>query len=140
LEKSPDDAGAHQGRGLARQGKDDLDGAIDDLTEAIRLDSSMVRAYGVRGICYQRQGKHDRAIADLTKAIDLDGNYAEAIYRRGVSYANTGMRTAALADYEKAIAICKRYERKDIRYKQIHQDALEAIAIEKRTLGRNEEK
>jgi tetratricopeptide (TPR) repeat protein len=97
--------------------------AIDDFTEAIRLDPKDEESHSGRGWCYAQTGEHakavadfndaswlelkarldpvtagvcDRAIADCTEAIQVDPTDAVAYYNRSWRYAQKG-------DYEKAI-------------------------------------
>src|SRR5262249_13726904 len=57
-------AAARHQRGLAYRAKGDLDRAIADLTEAVRLDPKYAEAYYVRGVSYGKKGDVERAIAD----------------------------------------------------------------------------
>jgi len=50
----------------------DFDGAIADLTEAIRLEPSSTLAYYTRGMVYHSKNEFDAAIADFSKAIQLE--------------------------------------------------------------------
>ena len=52
--------------------KGDLDKAIADCAEAIRLNPRMAEAYNRRGSVYEKKGDLDKAIADYTEAIRLD--------------------------------------------------------------------
>ena len=63
---------AHVARGLAWQAKGDLDRALADYTEAIRLNPRDALAYNNRGLLWRETGDVDRAIADLTDAIRID--------------------------------------------------------------------
>jgi len=59
------------GRGVAYQGKGDLDRAIADFTAAIRLQPRYAIAYASRGSAYEAKGECDRAAADYSEAIRL---------------------------------------------------------------------
>jgi tetratricopeptide (TPR) repeat protein len=50
----------------------DLDRAIADFTEVIRLNPQFIPAYRARGMAWNVNGDRDRAIADLTKAVELN--------------------------------------------------------------------
>jgi Flp pilus assembly protein TadD len=86
---SPHDAKAYAERGAAHLNKGDIDQAIADYTEAIRLDPYDAEAYNGRGFAYGSKGEYDRAIADYTEAIRLNPNYANKgeYARPGMCYA-----------------------------------------------------
>jgi tetratricopeptide (TPR) repeat protein len=67
----PDHAGAFNNRGNARRDKGDLDGALQDLTEAIRLKPGCADAFHNRGNARIAKGDLDGALPDFTKAIRL---------------------------------------------------------------------
>jgi tetratricopeptide (TPR) repeat protein len=60
------------GRGVAYQGKGDLDRAIADFTEVIRLKPRFTIAYASRGSAYEAKGECDRAAADYNEAVRLE--------------------------------------------------------------------
>jgi tetratricopeptide (TPR) repeat protein len=77
-ETAKNSAIARRYRGLAYQRKDDLDRAIADYGEAIRLDPEYAEAYYGRGLTYRNKGDLERAIADYSEAIRLDPKLAAA--------------------------------------------------------------
>jgi tetratricopeptide (TPR) repeat protein len=81
------------------------DRAIDDLTQAIRLEPDDAGAYTSRGIAYADKGDYDRAIADYNQAIRLDPNYANAYNSRGTAYDSKGDFDRAIADYNQVVRI-----------------------------------
>jgi tetratricopeptide (TPR) repeat protein len=88
---------AYSSRGNAYLAKGDLDRAIVDFTEAIRLDPKYAEAYYNRGTAYatkgdresavgdffESNGDYPHAVADYDEAIRLKPNLAEAYYGRG---------------------------------------------------------
>ena len=60
-----------QNRGLSKQALGDLDGALADINEAIRLDPSLPSGLIDRTVVWRAKGDLDRAIADGTEAIRL---------------------------------------------------------------------
>ena len=57
----------------------DLDGAIADFNQAIRLDPNYALAYRNRGNAKRKKGDVDGAIADYNRAIKLGPQSADAI-------------------------------------------------------------
>jgi Flp pilus assembly protein TadD len=51
--------------------KDDLDQAIADFTEAIRLDAKSAAVRYARALAWNTNGDRERAVADLTEAVRL---------------------------------------------------------------------
>jgi tetratricopeptide (TPR) repeat protein len=75
---------AYVARGLAWQAKGNLDHALADYTDAIRLNPRDALTYNNRGLLWREKGDADRAIADLDEAIRLDPSRAYDHYMRGV--------------------------------------------------------
>jgi tetratricopeptide (TPR) repeat protein len=98
-------ADAYNSRGYDYRVKGDLDHAIADYTEAIRLDPTFVLAYKNRGVAFEAKGDLDRSIADFTEAIRLDPTFALAYNNRGIVYKAKGDYGRAIADYTEAIRI-----------------------------------
>jgi Tetratricopeptide repeat len=91
-------------RGEAFARRDELDRAIADFSESIRLQGGAAAHVG-RGIAYQRKGELDRAIADFTEAIRLEPGNAAAFYNRSLAYRAKGDRDPADADLTRARAL-----------------------------------
>ena len=72
--------------GLAYYRLDEYREAIDDYTEAIRLDPDYnphyFSAYYNRGFAYYRLEEYEEAIDDYTQAIRLNPDYTDAYYIR----------------------------------------------------------
>jgi lipoprotein NlpI len=104
-----DQAVAHHNRGLAYAVKGDLDRAIADFTEAIRLDPKDASAHNDRGSAYMAKGDFDRAIADYSEAIRLDPKEVLAYKKRGAVYLYSGALPKALADFNQASELDPKY-------------------------------
>jgi tetratricopeptide (TPR) repeat protein len=104
-----DMANAYYNRGIAYRSKGNLDRAIDDFTQAIRLDSRESEFVNDRGAAYHAKGDIDRAIADYDKAIQLNPKAAEPYNNRGSAYQRTLMPGAPAAGRAASPAVsCRR--------------------------------
>ena len=83
----PDNAYTHLFIAERRLDAGDTAGALSELTEAIRLERSLARAYYLRGIILAEQGNIDGAVADLGAAV----SYGQAADRATRSKALTLM-------------------------------------------------
>jgi tetratricopeptide (TPR) repeat protein len=92
-------------RGGAYQAQGDLDHAMADFNESMRVDPTYPSAYNNRGIAWYRRGDLDRAIADYDQAIRLDPKYLYAYANRGAAWATKGERDRAIADFDQAIRL-----------------------------------
>jgi hypothetical protein len=114
---------AYSSRGSAYVTKGDLDRAIVDYTEAIRLYPKYAEAYYNRGTAYATKGDRESAVgdfnesngdyahalADYDEAIRLKPRWAEAYYKRGHVLSQNfpkGVRYGqATASYDEAIRL-----------------------------------
>lgn len=96
---------AYYDRGTAYDDKDQLQRAIEDYSEAIRINPDYAHAYGNRGRAYGRTGRYDNAIADFDRAIQLDPNYVDAYSNRGFAYYYKGLYDRAIQDENQAIRL-----------------------------------
>ena len=91
-------------RAACRRRRRDYAGAIEDLTEAIRIDPGFGAAYTNRGslrLLLKRPG----AEFDLSRALELDPKDANAWRNRGSLRVADGRLEAAVADYTEAIRL-----------------------------------
>jgi tetratricopeptide (TPR) repeat protein len=89
--------------------KQDLDRALSDCNEAIRLYSGNPGAYLNRGNVSLSKSDPERALADFNAAIRLDPKSAWAYAARGSLYKNKGDLDRALADLNEAIGLDPSY-------------------------------
>jgi tetratricopeptide (TPR) repeat protein len=79
-------------QGEQRYWKDDFRGAIDNYTQAIRLNPTFAYAYLDRGDARLHLKDFQGAIADYTQTIRLNPKFAYAYTRRGEAYYWLGSR------------------------------------------------
>jgi tetratricopeptide (TPR) repeat protein len=80
--------------------KGDLDHALADHSEAIRVDPNFAPAYRQRAIVWRSKGDADKALADFAEAIRLDPKDADALFQRGRTFAdNKHDHDRAIADF-----------------------------------------
>ena len=95
------DSYANRGRFYAAQ--NELDRALADLDEALRLNPRIADAQYNRGYCYALQGHYDKALAALDQSIRLDpAGAAESYHLRGRIYADMGEIDAAMEAFNAA--------------------------------------
>ena len=88
---------------LAKSEAGDIQGAIADYTEAIRLNPNYAKAHNKRGIIHGRNLKdYPAAKADFDRAIEINPNYGDAYYNRARVREFLEDKPGAIADYQKA--------------------------------------
>jgi tetratricopeptide (TPR) repeat protein len=107
---NPDFAVAFYNRGVARQDKGDIDGALLDYSEVIRLKPRDAQAFNNRGNIREAKGDLDGALQDYTEAIRLKPNSVLAFNNRGAARHDRGDLDGALQDYTEAIRLKPNYE------------------------------
>jgi lipoprotein NlpI len=99
---APKDADGFDRLGGDYRVKGEYDRAIENYTEAIRLDPSYATAFVGRGNSYYDKKDFDRAIQDYTEAIKLKPN-AAVFNNRGNAYRAREDSERAFQDYNEAI-------------------------------------
>jgi tetratricopeptide (TPR) repeat protein/S1-C subfamily serine protease len=102
IELSPR-AAFYNNRGIVRSELGDKPGAIDDYTQAIKINPNYALAYNNRGIVRSELGDKPGAIDDYTQAIKFNPNDALAYYNRGIVRSELGDKQGAIDDYTQAI-------------------------------------
>ena len=77
---------AHTNRGRVYAFKRDLDRAMADYDEALRIDPTFALAYNNRGDAFAGKGDIERALADFNAAIKYNPSLAIAYGNRGYLY------------------------------------------------------
>jgi hypothetical protein len=83
----------------------DLDRALPELDQAIRLAPTLARAFANRGDVYRQKGDFVRAIADLSEALRLEPAMTSAYTNRGLAYEKKGDIDLARADFAAALGL-----------------------------------
>ncbi|MTJ19335.1 tetratricopeptide repeat protein [Dolichospermum sp. UHCC 0299] len=92
-------------RGIGKSDLGDKQGAINDFTQAIKIDPNLAQAYNNRGFFKGELGDKQGAINDYNQAIKIDPNLAQAYYNRGIVRAELGDKQEAIDDFNQAIKI-----------------------------------
>jgi serine/threonine protein kinase/Tfp pilus assembly protein PilF len=94
---------AYRGFCFASAGNDDR--AIQDYTEALRLQPQDESALVNRGVLFSHKGNYDRALQDYTAAIQFNSRDTRAIIARGNVFYKKHNYQAALRDYREALKL-----------------------------------
>jgi tetratricopeptide (TPR) repeat protein len=96
---------AYRVRGADRGYQKDLDGAIADFTEAIRIDPRHAANFTFRSVAWIDKKQYDKAITDCTEAIRLDARNVAAHMWRGEALSKKKEYEKAIVDYNRATEI-----------------------------------
>ena len=104
--ETPRDTGtAFYNRGLALAATGQLDRAIDDYGQAIRLRPDLADAYNNRGIAWRLKADDARALEDFDQALRLKPGNVDALYNRGLALIGLGQYDRAIADFDTALRL-----------------------------------
>ena len=85
---------AYVNRGLAYMQLGQYEKAIDDFSEAIRLEPTRAEHYFKRGVAYEQVGNNEKAADSFASAIELDDKNAARLPPHGQDAASAGRRRA----------------------------------------------
>lgn len=88
-------------RGGAHFYKSEIDQAIKEFSDAIRLDPKNPNYYYFRGFACASKHRLDKAIEDYNQAIKRKPDHAGAYYNRGLANKHLGKKAEAEADMKK---------------------------------------
>ncbi len=94
---------AYNNRGVAFRSNGELNRAIEDYDQAIRLMPDYYVAINNRGVAFMAKGEFDRAIADFDRAIQLKPDYLAAFGARAAAFGHKGLLDRAIADLDVVI-------------------------------------
>jgi tetratricopeptide (TPR) repeat protein len=96
---------AYFGRAGAYQNLQRMELAIEDYTQAIRLNPASAMAYHDRAVCLARLKENDRALADYNRALELASDNPLTWNGRGVIYLRRKEYQKAIPDFTRAIQL-----------------------------------
>ncbi len=110
IRSNPGDDFAYSMRAIVRGDvTHELEGALADYNEAIRLGPTNAYNYCNRGLFWSDKKDYDKAIADYNEAIRLDPQSAVPYYDRGLAWSGKKDYDRAIADYNDAIRLDPKY-------------------------------
>ncbi|MGA2441877.1 MAG: tetratricopeptide repeat protein, partial [Tepidisphaeraceae bacterium] len=105
LANFPNDARVHYALGVALGHAGQIDPAIDQLRQAIRLKPDLFEAHTNLGVLLGRRGKPDEAMAAFSEAVRLRPDVAELHVNLSNALRENWMLDQAIAEAERAIAL-----------------------------------
>ena len=91
---------------MARTALGEIETAIEDYTQAIRLNPHDAVAYSNRGLAYAELKDYRKAIEDQTQAIRLNPELGVAYFNRGTIRRQMDDRSGAIEDFQRAATTC----------------------------------
>src|SRR5260221_10967003 len=107
--KEGDLAYSYYNRANKWKAKSELDKAIADYNDAIKIAPNYIAALNNRGLTWYTKGDLDRAIADYSEALKINPKYTYSFNNRGNEWRDKGEPDRAIADYNEAIKIDPKY-------------------------------
>ena len=114
IELNADDALAWNNRGdvyFLKLGY--LQEALDDYTQAARLNPKNPKTFYYLGVIHSRLGNKEKALEDFTKAIELKRDFAEAYQNRGIVHYELGDSQKADVDFHNVKNLYRRHGKEE---------------------------
>jgi serine/threonine protein kinase/Flp pilus assembly protein TadD len=99
--------GAHNNLGIALREKGQLDEAITEYRESLRLNKDYPAVHNNLGVALQRKGQLDEAIAEYRQALRLKKDFPEAHNNLGNALRHKGQLDEANAELKEALRLDK---------------------------------
>ena len=96
-------AAVHMDRGYLAIRRGDVDEAVKEYREALRIDPSDSRAHRELAAIYYHRDMLPEALEENKRAVELDPEFGIAHYELGTAYYRLGMFDEATAAYEAAL-------------------------------------
>ena len=109
IERDRNNAHAYRHRAEAWYQKSELEIALLDCNEAIRILPTSTEVWNDRGVVHAGLGMQEKALSDYSKAIQLDVNSTVAHNNRGNIYLNKEEFDDAIRDYDAVIKVNPKY-------------------------------
>jgi putative GTP pyrophosphokinase len=97
-------------RGMANFAQSQYEDAIEDFTEALKLDPKSYKAIYYRGIVRSVLRQYSEAIDDLTLSLGINPYQLFCLFRRGQAYYHQGDYPQALGDCESALVLDSKFK------------------------------
>jgi tetratricopeptide (TPR) repeat protein len=105
-----DSAEAYVDRAAERYENGEVDGAVDDLTEALELGGEDANILHKRGVARAAMNDVDGAMDDWDRAIEMDEAHVGALVDRALALYDADQPEQALEDYDRAAEVEERPE------------------------------
>lgn len=96
---------AHNRRGQVRLEANDLQAALNEFEQALKLDPTRWRALHNRGYCRAATGDLKGALEDFDRTIALNPKYSKAYFNRAEIYCADNKLELAVRDYSEALRV-----------------------------------
>jgi uncharacterized membrane protein YjgN (DUF898 family)/lipoprotein NlpI len=105
LQREPGNAVAYYSRGWVHQSRGELDKALADYNQALKIAPAFADAYFNRGVVYVQTGKYDLAAEDFSAVLRYEKESSDAFSNRGSVYLQQGKIDQAIMDFTDAIRL-----------------------------------
>ena len=105
VEREPDNSEAHYYYSFYLYYDHDRDDAVDELDEAIKLNSREEKYYLARATWLWNLGEYEESIADCKKCLEINPDNWKCHNRIGSNYSSTEDDAKALEHYKKSVEI-----------------------------------
>ncbi|MBG0744866.1 MAG: tetratricopeptide repeat protein, partial [Cylindrospermopsis raciborskii KL1] len=99
----------YNNRGIARVNLGDNQGAIDDYSQAIKLDPTNANAYNNRGFVYYDLNNKQNAIDDWQTSIRINNKSSDTLLGLAVALYNQGKQEEAYSFAQQALKLDKNF-------------------------------